>query len=67
MLHAVTVRRLRVRVKDGGVGCDSIHGYAFQATCAGCDFRGPRRTIRSDALRDGRAHHNHLTATNTPT
>jgi hypothetical protein len=55
MLHAVTIRRLRLRVKDGGVGCDSIHGYAFRFQCS-CGVSGRARGSRAAAVGDGQAH-----------
>jgi hypothetical protein len=55
LLHAVTIRRLRLTVKDGGVGCDSLRGYAFRAQCS-CGWRGSRRDFYSVAIGDGRIH-----------
>lgn len=56
VLHAVTIRRIRIRIADGGHGCDSIRGVAFRATCAGCGYTGPPRSERIAAVADGRAH-----------
>jgi hypothetical protein len=53
--HHVTIKRVALRVNDGGVGCDSLRGIGFRFVCS-CGTEGRIRGNRYAAVSDGQGH-----------
>lgn len=55
MLHAISVRAVRLRDRPLELGCDRLRGVGYQAVCS-CGYRSPTKGEHRLARAEGRLH-----------